>query len=92
MTCALTKIAAGCASVVMLMGATAASASASYLGYANGDPANWDFYMEQHNGVAAPDESAMPPRADYYNATVVRHHRPIHGHLRMETRPRRDYE
>lgn len=36
-------------------------ASASYLGYANGDPQNWDFYQEQHNG-ASPPEVMIEPR------------------------------
>jgi hypothetical protein len=50
--------------------AMAASAEADYLGYANGDPANWDFYQEQHNG-ASPLEAATAPAARYY---VSPHH------------------
>ena len=41
-------------------------ASAFYLGYANGDPENWGFYQEQHNG-ASPPATTMPvgPRHAY---------------------------
>lgn len=50
----------------MLAGGTAAligtvmasSAEANYLGYANGDPANWGLYQEQHNGASPPSEAA----------------------------------
>lgn len=48
-------------------------ANASYLGYGNGDPGNWDFWTEQHGGprhaVAAP---AMPARR-----AVVKQHREL---------------
>ena len=35
-------------------------ASAFYLGYANGDPGNWGFYQEQHNGASPPAATAFP--------------------------------
>ena len=41
-------IAAACAAALMLTGATAMQASATYLGYGNGDPGNWDLWTEQH--------------------------------------------
>ena len=37
----------------IVLGAGAASANASYLGYANGDPGNWDFATEQAGGPCA---------------------------------------
>lgn len=62
--------------------AMAASAEADYLGYANGDPANWDFYQEQHNGASPPDATAAPP-ARYY---VSPHHSRIEYNDRMYDR------
>lgn len=35
-------------------------ASAFYLGYANGDPENWGFYQEQHNGASPPAATTSP--------------------------------
>jgi hypothetical protein len=58
--------------------AMAASAEADYLGYANGDPANWDFYQEQHNGASPPKVAA--PAAPYY---VSPHHPRIEYSHRM---------
>jgi hypothetical protein len=52
----------------LLWGATSLAASANYLGYANGDPQNWGFYEEQHNGASPPAEGV--PAAPYA--------RPIH--------------
>jgi hypothetical protein len=47
--------------VAVLLGAASVAAQASYLGYANGDPGNWDFYQEQHNGASPPASEAVPP-------------------------------
>jgi len=47
--------------------AMASSAEANYLGYANGDPANWGFYQEQHNGTSPPSKTA---------AAAPTHHHP----------------
>jgi hypothetical protein len=44
------RFVSGCASALFLLGATAMSANASYLGYGNGDPGNWDFWTEQNGG------------------------------------------
>ena len=41
---------------LLLWGATSLAASAYYMGYANGDPGNWGFYEEQHNGASPPAE------------------------------------
>ena len=60
----------------------ASSAEANYLGYANGDPANWGFYEEQHNGASPPEPVATPPaqylgmhpaRIEYHGRTYLRH-------------------
>lgn len=52
-------------SAAALLGtAMAASAQANYLGYANGDPANWGFYEEQHNGASPPETAVAPPTYD----------------------------
>jgi hypothetical protein len=48
---------AGAASALVGI-AMASSAEANYLGYANGDPANWGLYQEQHNGTSPPSEAA----------------------------------
>jgi hypothetical protein len=56
----LSTYAAGCISAVILMGATAMSANATYLGYANGDPGNWDLWTEQAGG---PKQAAEIPAA-----------------------------
>ncbi len=70
----LTTYAAGCISAVILMGATAMSANASYLGYANGDPGNWDFWTEQAGGPK--QAAAMPaaPAASAHHATTHHYH------------------
>jgi hypothetical protein len=49
--------------VAVLLGATSIAAQASYLGYDNGDPGNWNFYQEQHNGASPPASAAVPPAA-----------------------------
>ncbi|MBA2125224.1 hypothetical protein DLM45_03165 [Hyphomicrobium methylovorum] len=88
----LTKIATGCASAALLLGVSTISANAYYMGYANGDPGNWVFCQEQHNGASPPETSqVMPGPDDYYGRRIVRHERPTHAHLRMDTR-RRTYE
>jgi hypothetical protein len=70
----LSKMAAGCISAVILMGATAMSANANYLGYANGDPGNWDFWTEQAGG---PKQTVEAPAAP---AAAVRHAPTRHLH------------
>jgi len=52
MTRAFKNLALGCASAALLLGATAFSANAYYLGYGNGDPGAWDFWTEQAGGPA----------------------------------------
>ena len=61
----LITYAAGCISAVILMGATAMPANATYLGYANGDPGNWDLWTEQAGGPkqAAAAVPVAPSRA-----------------------------
>lgn len=68
---ALTNIAAGCASAALLMGATALSANAYYLGYGNGDPGGWDFWAEQHNGQTP---AAQPAYSANHHHTAHIHH------------------
>ncbi|MDQ8698375.1 hypothetical protein [Hyphomicrobium sp. LHD-15] len=63
-------------SVALLMGATSISASATYLGYGNGDPGNWDLWTEQNNGIN-PDD-ARPPQVrqpmHHRHAATIHHH------------------
>jgi hypothetical protein len=61
------NVAAGCAAVALLMGASSGTAHAYYLGYGNGDPGNWDFWTEQNGGP--------PPKTQ-----VHRHHAATHHH------------
>lgn len=68
--------AAACAAALALAGVAAAPANASYLGYGNGDPGNWDFFTEQ-NGGRAPSppahlHAAQMPSA--HGAPVYHHH------------------
>lgn len=89
-------VAAGAAA--LLWSATSGSANAAYLGYSNGDPGNWDFYQEQHNGALPPSESAAAPVAPYARP---RHHAHIEyrGYMGLGSprpinqvvRPRADY-
>ncbi len=62
---ALRNVAAGCAGVALLMGASAGAANAYYLGYGNGDPGNWSFYQEQHPHHA---------KAHNLHRTAMHHH------------------
>jgi hypothetical protein len=72
---------AGGMAAVLGTALAAASAEASYLGYANGDPGNWGFYEEQHNGASPPAAAAAPPayvgrhpaRIEYRGRTYLRH-------------------
>jgi hypothetical protein len=64
---AFRNVAAGCAAVALLMGASSGTANAYYLGYGNGDPGNWDFWTEQNGGP--------PPKTQ-----VHRHHAATHHH------------
>jgi hypothetical protein len=59
MTRTTTKLAAACAAVLALTGATALSANATYLGYGNGDPGNWDLWTEQAGGPAKTQAMAV---------------------------------
>lgn len=54
------KYALAGATAALIGTAMAASANASYLGYANGDPGNWGFYQEQHNGASPPAQTYEP--------------------------------
>lgn len=48
-------------------------ASANYLGYANGDPENWGFYEEQHNGAPPPAATTLPVSPSH--AYIIHHGR-----------------
>jgi hypothetical protein len=56
----------GCVSALALMGATAGTANAYYLGYGNADPGNWDFWTEQRGGPApqSPTQGAKSANMD----------------------------
>jgi hypothetical protein len=59
----------------LLVSATVLPASASYLGYGNGDPENWDLWQEQNGGKPVPDDTAV-----YYNQHVHHHYYSSNGH------------
>ena len=72
MTRSITTLAGACLSAALLLGATAYSANAAYLGYGNGDAGNADFWAEQ--GVAP-----SPPHAAPHHAMAAhRIHRTAH--------------
>jgi hypothetical protein len=62
-------IAATCAAVLMLTSVAGMEAKASYLGYGNGDPGNWDFWTEQHSGSAMTGQATNPTAQKHYAAT-----------------------
>lgn len=69
------KIAVRGAAAAMMISATVLPASASYLGYGNGDPGNWDLWQEQNGGKPVPDDTAV-----YYNQHHRHHHYTSYGH------------
>jgi hypothetical protein len=61
-------------------------ASAFYLGYANGDPENWGFYQEQHNGASPPAATTLPVGPSH--AYIIHNGRayvPVHEEWRGRT-------
>jgi hypothetical protein len=72
---ALLNMAGGCTAVLLMLGATAFSANANYLGYGNGDPGNWDLWTEQAGG---PPPAAAYPR-HFRHAHL--HHAQRHAHV-----------
>lgn len=78
MTRSFKKTALGVSAAALLMGATSLSANASYLGYGNGDPGNWDFWAEQNHGID-PDVAQAPPMPQHtHRHTAVAHHHVHH--------------
>jgi hypothetical protein len=71
---------------VLLWGATSLAASAYYMGYANGDPGNWDFYQEQHNGASPPAAGGAAPVASHHGHIVYHGH--VYDHGTVRTAPR----
>ena len=61
----------------LLLGAASLSANATYLGYGNGVPGNWDLWTEQNNGIN-PDAEAPPQMR---KPTHHRHAAAIHHHV-----------
>jgi len=66
----LINIGAGCAAALLLMGSTAMSANAYYLGYGNGDPGNWDFWTEQAGGPS----HMQPAHVSHVRHAYAHHH------------------
>jgi hypothetical protein len=64
---AFRNVAAGCAAVALLTGASTVAANAYYLGYGNGDPGNWGFWTEQNGGPRHKTQS-------HAHHTAVHHH------------------
>ena len=75
---ALLNMAGGCTAVLLMLGATAFSANANYLGYGNGDPGNW---TEQAGG---PPQAAAHPR-HFRHAHLHHANRHAHVHHRHRT-------
>ena len=76
----LRNIFASGAAILALTGATAMQANATYLGYGNGDPGNWDLWQEQHGGATT--------------TTKPMHHASVHHqhHVAKPARPHSQYE
>jgi hypothetical protein len=78
---ALLNMAGGCTAALLLLGTTALSANANYLGYGNGDPGNWDFWTEQAGGPPpAPKAHVRHFRHAQHHSHHV-HHRNLAGEL-----------
>ena len=73
---ALLNIAGGCTAALFLLGATALSANANYLGYGNGDPGNWDLWTEQAGG---PPPAPKAHARHFLHAAHHVHHRHLAG-------------
>lgn len=82
MNSAMKKLTIGCASAMVLLGATTLSANAFYTGYANGDPGNWDFWEEQQGG---PRPEATAPVATPKHAVLEGHSCSYLHHRAIET-------
>lgn len=78
-----TKALSAAGAALFLSGALSLPASASYLGYANGDPQNWDFYQEQHNGASAAEVTVHPRPHHAYVERVGEHHRSNSEHQKQ---------
>jgi hypothetical protein len=77
------KLAAGCASALLLAGATS-SANANYLGYGNGDPGNWSFWDEQNGGPVRETPPPAPHMRTVHHSYV---HHSTHHLPNMPKRP-----
>lgn len=83
MTRAFTRLAAVCGTALLLATA-AAPASATYLGYGNGDPGNWDLWSEQ-----GASQAPAPQRVHHAHGKRVHHahHRHIAPSRAHEAKP-----
>jgi hypothetical protein len=68
----LRTIAAAGAVALILTCAGTVEANAYYLGYGNGDPGNWDFWTEQHDGAQHP--VTLPPAKPVHHSSAQHHH------------------
>jgi hypothetical protein len=75
---ALLNMAGGCTAALLLLGSTALSANASYLGYGNGDPGNWDLWTEQAGG---PPPAPRVHTRHFHHANARIHHAQRHAHV-----------
>jgi hypothetical protein len=75
---ALLNLAGGCTAALLMVGATAFSANANYLGYGNGDPGNWDLWTEQAGG---PPPAPRAHVRHFHNAHTRIHHAQRHAHV-----------
>jgi hypothetical protein len=72
---ALKNVAAGCAAVALLAGASSGAANAYYLGYGNGDPGNWGFWTEQQGGPHKAKAHVHHAAASHHHAALKREKR-----------------
>jgi carbohydrate-selective porin OprB len=72
----LRNVAAGCAAVALLAGASSGAANASYLGYANGDPGNWSFWQEQQGGPPHKAKAHVQHTASHHHAAMKKEKQP----------------
>ena len=72
----LRNIFASGAAILALTGATAMQANATYLGYGNGDPGNWDLWQEQHSGATTTTTKPMHHASAHHQHHVAKPARP----------------
>ncbi|WP_439541499.1 hypothetical protein [Hyphomicrobium sp.] len=84
MTRRSTHIATALTAAFIMAGAAVPAAHATYLGYGNGDPGNWDLWTEQAGGPAQfKAEEARERQWEQRHSMHVQEGRTEHGHTHM---------